>query len=80
MKVKEAKERLDSLKNIHDNALKLNECCMNNKEALNLIEELENESGINTSLNAFASCVATFVADERKRISDLIDNAEINID
>ena len=80
MKVKEAKEKLDSLKIVYDNALKIQDCCLRNSEAKEAISELEELAGINTNLRTFATCVATFIADERKRISDLIDNADVRID
>lgn len=80
MKVKEAKERLDSLERIYDNAIKIQECCLRNKEAEPAISKIEEETGINMSLRTFASYVASFIADERKRISKLINNADIKID
>lgn len=78
MKVREAKVRLDSLKRIYDNALKIQNYYPHN-EANKTISNLEEKSGIDMNLRTFASCVATIVADERKRILDLIDDAEVNI-
>lgn len=80
MKVREARERMDSLKQLYDNAVKIQNCCLHNKSADGAITDLEEKSCINTSLRTFATCVATFVADERKRISDIIDNADVKID
>lgn len=79
MKVREAKVRLDSLKRIYDNALKIQDYCLHNAEANETVSNLKEKSGIDMNLRTFASCVATIVADERKRILDLIDNAEVNI-
>lgn len=79
MKVREAKVRLDSLKRIYDNALKIQNYYPHNAEANETVLNLEEKSGIDMNLRTFASCVATIVADERKRILDLIDNAEVNI-
>lgn len=80
MKVREARERMDSLKQLYDNAVKIHNCCLNNKSADGAITDLEEKSCINTSLRTFATCVATFAAGERKRISDIIDNADVKID
>lgn len=80
MKVREAKERMDSLKQLYDNAIKIQNCCMRNGEAEEAVKDLEEKSCIDTSLRAFATCVASFAADERKRISDIIDNADVKID
>lgn len=33
MKVREARERMDSLKQLYDNAVKIQNCCLNNKAA-----------------------------------------------
>lgn len=79
MKVKEAREKMDSLKQLYDNAVKIQKCCLHNKSAAGVITDLEEKSSINTSLSTFATCVATFAADERKRISDIIDNADVKI-
>lgn len=80
MKVKEARKRMDNMKQLYDNAIKIQNCCLNNKAADGAITDLEEKSGINTSLRTFATCVATFAANERKRISDIIDNADVKID
>ena len=80
MKVKEAKEKMDSLKQLYDNAVKIQNCCLHNKSAGVSITDLEEKACINTSLRTFATCVATLAADERKRISDIIDNADVKID
>ena len=79
MKVREAKVRLDSLKRIYDNALKIHDYCPQNAKPNETVSNLEEKSGIDMNLGTFASCVATIVADERKRTLDLIDNAEVNI-
>lgn len=79
MKVREVKVRLDSLKRIYDNALKIQDYCLHNAEANETVSNLEEKSGIDMNLRTFSSCVATIVADERKRILDLIDNADVNI-
>lgn len=79
MKVREAKVRLDSLKRIYDNALKIQDYCLHNAEVNETVSNLKEKSGIDMNLRTFASCVATIVADEQKRILDLIDNAEVNI-
>lgn len=79
MKVREAKVRLDSLKRIYDNALKIQDYCPHNAKPNETVSNLEEKSGIDMNLRTFASCVATIVADERKRTLDLIDNAEVNI-
>ena len=80
MKVRDAKERLENLKTIYDNALKIQECCLRNEEAKETILNLEEKAGISLPLRTFVSSVAAFAADERKRISNLIDNADIKID
>lgn len=80
MKVKEAREKMDSLKQLYDNAVKIQNCCLHNKSAAGVITDLEEKSSINTSLRTFATCVATFAADERNRIPDVIDNADVKID
>lgn len=80
MKVREVRERMDSLKQLYDNAVKIQNCCLNNKSASATVTDLEEKSGINTPLRKFATCVATLVADERKRISDIIDNVDVKID
>lgn len=80
MKVKEVKERLDSLERIHDNAIKIQECCLRNKEAEKTVSDLEEFSAISMPLRYFASYVAEFTANERKRISMLIDNADVQVD
>lgn len=80
MKVKEARKRMDNMKQLYDNAIKIQNCCLNNKAADGAITDLEEKSGINTSLRTFATCVAAFAANERKRISDIIDNADVKID
>lgn len=80
MKVKEAKERLDNLKRLYDNAVKIQNYCIHSKEMSAFIPKFEEETAINTSLRTFATEVAQFAADERKRISDIIDNADIKID
>lgn len=80
MKVKEAREKMDSLKRLYDNAVKIQNCCLYNKLLSATVTDLEEKSGIDTPLRKFATCVATFAADERKRISDIIDNADVKID
>lgn len=80
MKVREARERMDSLKQLYDNAVRIQNCCARNEAANGAVTDLEVKSCINTSLRAFASCVAALAADERKRISDIIDNADVKID
>ena len=80
MKVKEAKEHLDYLKNLYDTAIKIQEYCLHNSESQEIIKSLEESSGINMSLRSFVSSVACVIADERSRISRIIDDAEIKID
>lgn len=80
MKVKEAREKMDRLKQLYDNAAKIQNCCLNNKSASEIVTDLEKKSCINTSLRTFATCVATLAADEIKRISDIIDNVDVKID
>lgn len=80
MKVKEAKERLDNLKRLYDNAVKIQNYCLHNKEMSAFISKFEAETAINTSLRTFATEAAQFAADERNRISNIIDNADIKID
>ncbi|OUO78397.1 hypothetical protein B5F53_10700 [Blautia sp. An249] len=80
MKVKEAKEKINHLKQLYDNAVKIQNCCLNNKISEGTVDDLEEKSGINTSLRIFATCVGTLAAGEMKRISNIIDNADVNID
>lgn len=80
MKVKEAREKMDSLKQLYDNAIKIQNYCLNNKASEGAVDDLEEKSGINTSLRTFATCVATLVQDELNRISGIIDNADVKID
>lgn len=80
MKVKEARERMERLKQLYDNAIKIQNCCLNNKASDGTITDLEEKSGINTSLRTFATCVGALAENERKRISDIIDNADVKID
>lgn len=80
MKVKEAKERIGNLKNLYENALKIQDCCLKNKEAKEFVRNLEEKTNINTTLQTFATSIASFAADEMKRINTLIDNADIKID
>jgi len=79
MKVKEAKDRMNNLKELYDNAVKLQNCCLHNKEAQKAIADLEERSGINTTMRTFATSVASFAADERKRIENAINNADVEI-
>lgn len=80
MKVREARDRMNNLKELYDNAVKIQNCCLHNKEVQKAITELEEKSGINTTMRTFATCVASFVADERKRIENIINNADVKID
>ena len=80
MKIKEERERMESLKQLYDNASKIQNCCLNNNAADGAITDLEEKSGINTSLRTFATYAGKLAADERKRISDIIDNADVKID
>lgn len=80
MKIKEAKRKINDLKQLYDNAIKIQNCCLNNKASEGAVDDLEEKSGINTSLRTFATCVGTLAADEMKRISDIIDNADVKID
>lgn len=41
MKVKEAREKMDSLKQLYDNAIKIQNCCLNDKAAVEAIMDLE---------------------------------------
>lgn len=79
MKVIEAKDRLNALGELYNNAIKIQNCCLHNKEALESISDLEEKSGINMTMRTFATCVASYVADERKRIEDAINNADVRI-
>lgn len=80
MKIKEVRKRLESLRQLYDNAIKIQNCCMNNNAADGAVTDLEEKSGINTSLRNFATCVGKLAADEIKRISDVIDNTDAKID
>lgn len=46
MKIKEAKERLDNLKRIYDNAMKIHKCCLEGM-AKSSVAEIEEVSQIN---------------------------------
>ena len=80
MKIKEARERIESLRQLYDNAIKIQNCCLNNNAADGAVTDLEEKAGINTSLRTFATCVGKLTADEIKRISDVIDNTDVRID
>lgn len=79
MKVKEARERMDSLERLCKNVVKIQDYCMHNSEAKTTVHRLEEETNINTTLRNFATSVACLAADERKRIADIIDNADVKI-
>lgn len=80
MKVKEARLKMDNLKRLYDNAVKIQNCCIHSKEMSTFISKFEEKTAINTPLRTFATEVAQFAADERKRITDVIDNTDVNID
>lgn len=80
MTVKEVKERIADLENICDNMIKIQECCLRNKDAENCIKELEENANINTTLRNLASDTACFISDELHRLEDIIDNAVVKID
>ena len=77
MKVKEVKQKIECLRNTYDNSIKIQECCLRNKEAKGCIEELEEKTQINTTLRTFASSVASCMADEIKRLENIIDEADV---
>ncbi len=79
MKVKELKQRISHLRNVYDNAIKIQECCLRNKNAKECIEKLEEEAQINTDLRSFASSTASYISDEIKRLESIIDNADVKI-
>ncbi len=79
MKVREVKQRREYLRNVYDNALKIQECCLRNKEAKGCIEELEEKAQIDTSLRTFATSVASCMADEIRRLENIIDEADVKV-
>lgn len=81
MTVKEVKERINELEDLHENALRIQDCCLRNENARECIKKLEKESGIkNTNLRTFATLVSRCVGDEIKRLNRIIDNAIVKID
>ncbi len=80
MTVKEVKEKIDELNRLHENAIRLQNCCLRNEDVTECIEKLEEESGINTDLRTFATLVARYVGAEIKRLERIIDNATVKID
>ena len=81
MTVKEVKERLNELNDLHDNAIRIQNCCLGNENAWECIKKLEKESGIKeTDLRTFATLVAGYASDEIKRLNRIIDNASVKID
>lgn len=80
MKVKELRQRISLLRGVYNNALKIQECCLKNKDAKECIKEFEEVSQLNTDLRTFASSVASYISDEIKRLENIIDNADVKID
>lgn len=79
MKVKEARDMMNNLKKLYDNAVKIQNCCLH-KEVQKEIAALEETAGMNMPMRTFATCVASLAADERLRIEKAVDNADVKID
>lgn len=80
MTVKEVKERINELEDLHENALRIQDCCLRNENARECIKKLEKESGIKKmNLRTFATLVSRYVGDEIKRLERIIDNAIVKI-
>lgn len=80
MKVKEAKQRIDRMRNVYDNAIKIQECCLRNEDAKGCVRKLEEIAQLNDTLRNFATLTAAYISDEIKRLENIIDDAVIKID
>lgn len=80
MTVKEARQRITCMHDVYDNAMKIQECCLKNKDAKECVKELEEMAQLNNSLRNFATSTASYISDEIKRLEKIIDNAVIKID
>lgn len=78
--VKDAKKRIEDLQLVYDNAIKIQQCCLRNKDAENCVKELEEKAAMNTTLRNFASATASFISDEIHRLEKAIDSTVVKID
>lgn len=80
MQVREVKGIIGDLKNVYDNMIKIQECCLRNDDAQGSIKELEEKSNINMSLRNLVSSTAIYISNEISRLENVIDNATVKID
>lgn len=79
MTVKEVKKRIEELRNIYGNMIKIQECCLRNENAKDCIKELEEAAQLNITIRTLASATAGYIRDEICRLEAIIDNAVISI-
>lgn len=79
MKVKQAKAKMNNLKQLYDNAVRIQAYCSSRVENDTTISTLENRAEINMPLGTFAAGVAQFTEEEIQRISNMIDNTDVSI-
>ena len=79
MKIKELKVRISLLRGVYSNAMKIQKYCLKNSDEEECIKKLEEEAELNTTLHNFASATASYIADEIKRLEDIIENTEVEI-
>lgn len=80
MQVREVKGIIGDLKNLYDNMIRIQECCLRNDDAQKSIKELEEKANINTSLRNLVSGTAIYISNEISRLENVIDNATVKID
>lgn len=80
MQVREVKGIIGDLKNVYDNMIKIQNCCLENDDAQESIKELEEKANINTSLRNLVSNTAIYISKEICRLENVIDNAVVKID